>query len=176
MRPLEARIGSALFFLLAPGTLAGLIPYSITGWRVEPSASGFWSLVGGALIVPFAATLIECFVRFTRAGGTPAPVAPPEQLVITGLYRYVRNPMYIAVSGLIFAQALLFGSAALCAYGVVVAMSFALFVLAYEEPTLRQTYGEAYAAYRRAVPPWLPRLTPWRGENKKDAKGSISAS
>ena len=78
MRPLEARIGSALFFLLAPGAVAGLIPFWITGWRVEPSASHVWSIVGGVLIVAFAAILIECFVRFAAHNGTPAPVAPPS--------------------------------------------------------------------------------------------------
>ena len=96
--------------------------------------------------------------------------------MISGLYRYVRNPMYIAVSGLIFAQMLLFGSAALCAYGVTIAIAFALFVSGYEEPTLRRTYGDEYEAYCKEVPRWWPRLTSWRGENKKDAEETASAS
>jgi len=163
MRRGEAHIGSALFFLLAPGTVAGLIPYWITGWRIEPNASVMLSLIGGVLIVPFLALLVDCFARFARAGGTPAPVAPTEHLVVSGPYRYVRNPMYVAVSGLIFSQALLFGSAALLAYGVAIFTAFVLFVTGYEEPALRDTYGASYTAYCAAVPPWWPRLTPWRG-------------
>jgi protein-S-isoprenylcysteine O-methyltransferase Ste14 len=166
MRPIEARIGSALFFLLAPGTIAGLIPWWITGWRTEPGASHAWSIFGAILIIPFAMLLIACFVQFAQAGGTPAPVAPTQRLVATGLYRYVRNPMYIAVSGLIFAQMWLFGSAALLAYGVVIATAFVLFVLAYEEPALRRAYGDEYARYCRNVPAWLPRPSPWRGDEK----------
>jgi protein-S-isoprenylcysteine O-methyltransferase Ste14 len=157
----EVAIGSALFFLLAPGTVAGLIPWLITDWRVEEGASPAVSIAGGLLLIPFAAMLIECFVRFANHGGTPAPLAPTERLVVSGLYRYVRNPMYVAVTGLIFAQLLLFGNAGLAAYGVVVWMAFHFFILGYEEPTLQRRYGEAYETYCRRVPRWLPRLTPW---------------
>ena len=157
----EAFVGSALFFLIAPGSIAGLIPWLITRWRIEAGASTIASIAGALLIVVFAAMLIECFTRFARHGGTPAPVAPPVHLVVTGLYRYVRNPMYVAVIGLIFAQMLLFGSAALFAYGVIVWMGFHLFVLGYEEPTLERTYGEEYEDYRKAVPRWLPRFKAW---------------
>ncbi len=157
----EAFIGSALFFLIAPGTIAGLLPWLITRWRIEAEASTIASIVGAALVIAFAVMLIECFARFARHGGTPAPVAPTERLVVTGLYRYVRNPMYVAVIGLIFAQMLLFGSAALFAYGIVVWMAFHLFVLGYEEPTLARTYGEDYEDYCKAVPRWTPRFKAW---------------
>ena len=157
----EAAIGSALFFLLAPGTIAGLIPWLITRWRIEPDASQTLSIAGAVLLVPFAAMLIECFARFVRHGGTPAPIMPTQHLVVTGLYRRVRNPMYVAVTGLILAQALIFGSAALLAYGIVVWLAFHLFVLGYEEPTLRRTYGEEYEDYCKAVPRWLPRFKSW---------------
>lgn len=167
MGRIEARIGTAVFFFLAPGTVAGLIPFWITGWMINPGTPRACSIVGGVLIVPFLAMLIESFVRFARAGGTPAPVAPTQELVITGLYRYVRNPMYVAVSGLIFAQMLLFGNAGLLAYGMAIVAAFVIFVSGYEEPTLRRTYGDAYAAYCKAVPAWLPRLTPWRGDQKQ---------
>jgi protein-S-isoprenylcysteine O-methyltransferase Ste14 len=160
----EASVGSALFFLIAPGTIAGLIPWWITHWRIQESASPTLSIIGGVLILPFAAMLIECFVRFARHGGTPAPIAPTERLVVTGLYRHVRNPMYVAVTGLIFAQLLLFGHAALLAYGVAIWMAFHLFVLLYEEPALHAKFGEEYEAYAKAVPRWIPRLTPWRAE------------
>lgn len=157
----EAAIGSALFFVIAPGTVVGLIPRLITHWRVEPSASSVLSIIGAVLILPFAAMLIECFARFVRHGGTPAPILPAEKLVVTGFYQYVRNPMYVGVVGLIFAQALLFGSAALFAYGIVTWLAFHLFVLGYEEPTLRRQFGDQYVEYCRVVPRWLPRLAAW---------------
>ena len=107
--------------------------------------------------------LLESFARFALHGeGTPAPVAPTRRLVVTGLYRFVRNPMYLAVLALILGQALLLGSWELATYGAVVALGFQLFVLGYEEPTLRRTYGAEYEAFTRAVPRWIPRFRPWR--------------
>jgi protein-S-isoprenylcysteine O-methyltransferase Ste14 len=160
MNRVEALIGSALFFCIAPGSIAGLIPWWITGWRI---GDGF-PIAGGILIALSFALLIECFIRFAlRGGGTPAPVAPTQHLVVTGFYRHVRNPMYVAVLGLIFGQMLLFGSAALLAYGVIVWMAFFIFVVAFEEPRLKREFPEEYAAYFANVPRWLPRLTPWKG-------------
>jgi protein-S-isoprenylcysteine O-methyltransferase Ste14 len=159
----EAAIGSALFFLIAPGTIAGLVPWLISHWRIERGASPIVSIIGAALLIPFGAMLIECFARFTRHGGTPAPIMPTHRLVVTGLYRYVRNPMYIAVIGLIFAQMLLFGSAALMAYAIMIGLAFHLFVLGYEEPTLRRNHRDEYGAYCAAVPRWIPRLKAWTG-------------
>jgi protein-S-isoprenylcysteine O-methyltransferase Ste14 len=106
--------------------------------------------------------LIECFLRFAlTAQGTPSPLAPTKRLVVTGLYRHVRNPMYVAVTGLILGQALLFGSFGLLAYGFVVAVGFHLFVVNVEEPRLERDFGEEYGRYRAAVSRWMPRLTPW---------------
>lgn len=96
--------------------------------------------------------------------GTPAPVAPTEKLVIGGIYRHVRNPMYVAVLSIIIGQALLFSSWTLVAYAVIGAVGMGSFVRLYEEPTLANRYGAEYETYRRNVPGWLPRLTPWRGE------------
>ncbi|RVA16552.1 isoprenylcysteine carboxylmethyltransferase family protein, partial [Mesorhizobium sp. M7D.F.Ca.US.004.03.1.1] len=92
----------------------------------------------------------------------PAPVAPPERLVIGGIYRHVRNPMYVAVLSIILGQALLFSSWTLVAYVVIGAIAMGSFVRFYEEPTLAHRYGVEYETYRRNVPGWLPRLTPWR--------------
>jgi protein-S-isoprenylcysteine O-methyltransferase Ste14 len=159
----EALIGSAAFFVVAPGTIAGLGPWLITHWRFGEDAGFGIGATGAVLIVLGLVILIECFVRFALKGrGTPAPIAAPKELVISGLYAHVRNPMYVAVSMLIFGQALLFASAALIAYGVTVWFSFLLFVLYYEEPRLKHEFPEAYAAYCAAVPRWFPRLTPWR--------------
>ncbi len=90
-------------------------------------------------------------------------MAPTERLVVGGIYRHVRNPMYVAVLSIILGQALLFSSWAVFGYGIVAAVGMVSFVRLYEEPTLARRYGAEYEAYRRAVPGWLPRLTPWRG-------------
>jgi protein-S-isoprenylcysteine O-methyltransferase Ste14 len=103
--------------------------------------------------------LLHCFARFALEGrGTPAPVAPTETLVISGLYRYVRNPMYVAVVSVIVGQAVLFGSVPLLGYAAIVWLCFHLFVFVYEEPTLSRQHGQANDRYRAAVPRWLPRL------------------
>ena len=163
MRKLAALLGSLLFLAIAPGTIAGLLPWWITGWRAAPDiplavrAAGALLLAGGGLV------LLESFARFALHGeGTPAPVAPTRRLVVTGLYRFVRNPMYLAVLALITGQALWLGRWELLAYGSIVAAGFHLFVLGYEEPTLRGRYGAEYDAFTRAVPRWRPRLRPWR--------------
>ncbi len=165
-------VGSVIFFVLAPGAVAGLVPYMISKWRFEPSFLGVLAVrfAGGMLVVMGVVSLVHCFVRFALEGrGTPAPVAPTEALVVSGLYRYVRNPMYLAVVGMIAGQAFLFGSVSLIGYATVVWMSFNAFVLWYEEPTLRRRYGNAYEAYRANVPRWVPRMTPWTGTTERSA-------
>jgi protein-S-isoprenylcysteine O-methyltransferase Ste14 len=165
MRRLQAAIGSLLFLLVAPGTVAGLVPWWLTGWAIhdwpQPYATPL-RLVGVVLIVVGVPALLHAFARFVLEGlGTPAPVAPPEHLVIGGLYRYVRNPMYIAVIATIVGQALVLAQPGLLLYAAVVAAAMAAFVYGYEEPTLSEEFGAEYAAYRRAVPAWRPRLKPW---------------
>jgi protein-S-isoprenylcysteine O-methyltransferase Ste14 len=105
------------------------------------------------------------FIRAFRAAGlgTPAPIAPTQHLVVTGLNRYVRNPIYVTVAAVIFGQALLFGDWRLFAYGAVVWLVFHLFVVGYEEPTLKRSFGAEYEAFCINVPRWIPRLTAWRG-------------
>ncbi len=108
--------------------------------------------------------LVQAFARFaTEGAGTPAPVAPTERLVIGGLYRYVRNPMHLAVLAGIAGQAVVLGSPELCGYDAAVAVAVASFVRFYEEPALARQLGTAYNAYRRAVPGWRPRLHAWTG-------------
>jgi len=154
-------VGAVVFFILAPGTAAGLIPYALTGWHVEGAAPGgaIGAVVGGALILGGVASLVESFARFVRKGlGTPAPVAPPKELVVSGQYRHVRNPMYVAVVAVILGQALLFGSVRLLWYAALVWLVFHLVVLAYEEPALTGTFGASYLSYRQKVRRWWPRL------------------
>ena len=165
MRKTIAVLGSALFFAVAPSSVAGLVPWWITGWEFRPP---FFDLdatraVGILLIVAGLPGLVDSFARFALQGlGTPAPIAPTQNLVVTGLYRYVRNPIYVALVAVILGQAVLFGDQRLLGYGVLVWLAFHIFVLAYEEPTLWQSYGAEYESYRANVPRWLPRLTPWR--------------
>jgi protein-S-isoprenylcysteine O-methyltransferase Ste14 len=151
-----AALGSSLFFALAPGVVAGVVPWLITGWESEP----VWlplRVLGGALTAVCAAVLVHAFWRFVNEGiGTPAPVAPTQHLVVGGLYRWVRNPMYLAVVGCALGQAGLFGSVALLVYAALLLATFVTFVRVYEEPTLRSRYGAEYEAYCRAVPGWWP--------------------
>jgi protein-S-isoprenylcysteine O-methyltransferase Ste14 len=162
MRKAVAAAGSAVFFVLAPGVMGGLIPWGLTGWEAKDT----WAplrVLGAVLIAAGLVVLVQAFVRFVVEGvGTPAPVAPTEHLVIGGLYRHVRNPMYVAVAAIIVGQALVLGRPALLFYAAAFLALTATFVRLYEEPTLSQRYGAEYEAYRRAVPGWWPRRRPWR--------------
>ncbi len=160
-----AVLGSALFFVVAPCVLAGLIPWSMTRWEFRPAFFGLESArsVGVLLILVGLPGLVDSFARFALQGlGTPAPIAPPQNLVVTGLYRHVRNPMYVAVVAVILGQAILFGDGRLMTYGVFMWLAFHAFVLTYEEPVLAQSFGAEYEDFRANVPRWIPRLTPWR--------------
>ena len=162
-----AVLGSALFFVAVPGVLAGLVPWWMTHWEVRSPFLGLelTRAVGVILILAGAPGLVGSFARFALQGlGTPAPIAPTRHLVVTGLYRFVRNPMYLAVSAVILGQALVLGDWRLVVYGGVFWFASHLFVVSYEEPTLQQTFGAEYEAFRANVPRWIPRLTPWRAE------------
>jgi len=161
----RAALGSAAFLVAAPGVVAGLGPWLLTRWEArDPEPPLVLQLLGAGLIVAAAAILLHAFGRFVVDGlGTPAPVAPTERLVVNGPYRYVRNPMYLAVAAALGGQALVLGSPVLLAYLAAFAAAVVSFVRWYEEPTLLRRFGADYEAYRRAVPGWWPRRTPWRG-------------
>ncbi len=164
MRKAAAIVGSAVFLVIAPGFVAGLAPWWISHWRVQATFLGWPPIrfAGVILIGLGAAGLLDSFVRFAVQGlGTPAPVFPTRHLVVTGLYRYVRNPMYVAVLSAILGQALLFADLRLLEYAALVWLLFHLFVLVYEEPTLRASFGAEYELFCAEVPRWIPRLTPW---------------
>jgi protein-S-isoprenylcysteine O-methyltransferase Ste14 len=148
-----------VFLVVAPGVVAGLIPWWLTGWEMR--AVPYWAplrVLGGVLIAAGVLVLLHAFLRFVIEGlGTPAPVAPTERLVVGGLYRYVRNPMYLAVGAAILGQALLLAQPVLLPYAAAFGAAVAGFVHWYEEPTLRRQFGEQYDGYRRAVPRWWPR-------------------
>lgn len=160
-----ALFGSILFFFVAPGFFGGLIPWLLSDWRIRPALLGLVPVrwLGGALILAGVVTVVDSFARFALQGlGTPAPIAPPERLVVTGFYRHVRNPMYVGVTAAVLGQALLFGVPGLLIYAGCLWLGFHLFVLAYEEPVLRRDFPEDYPAYFAAVGRWLPRIRPWR--------------
>lgn len=165
MQRVSAVLGSALFFLVAPCVLAGLIPWSMTRWEFRPAFFGLEGArpVGVLLILVGLPGLVDSFARFALQGlGTPAPVAPTKNLVVTGLYRHVRNPIYVAVVAIILGQAMLFGDWRLVLLGALFWLAFHLFVVAYEEPTLRRTFRSEYEEYRANVRRWVPRVVPWR--------------
>ena len=165
MRKALAVAGSAVFLVLAPGFVAGVVPWWISRWRVEGAWPGMPLIrFGGAVLIAVGAVgLLDSFGRFALQGlGTPAPVFPTRHLVVSGLYRFVRNPMYVAVVAAILGQGMVLGSVALVQYGGLVWLLFHLFVLMYEEPTLRCAYGSEYESFCAHVPRWLPRFTPWR--------------
>jgi protein-S-isoprenylcysteine O-methyltransferase Ste14 len=154
-----AILKTAVFTVLVPGTVAGYVP-----WRLRQTSG---VQVGGAQLWTASAVIVlGCAIYFYTAfwgfamigGGTPAPIDPPKTLVVRGLHRFVRNPMYIGVLLIIAGQAWLFWSKPLCIYGALVGLAFHLFVITYEEPTLRKQFGESYERYRATVPRWIPRI------------------
>jgi protein-S-isoprenylcysteine O-methyltransferase Ste14 len=155
-----AAVVSAVWFVLAPLLVGAVLPWWIgsgTGHSLP------WPLRALAAVDAVLALLVvaACFVAFVRARGTPVPVAPTERLVVEGFFRYVRNPMYVAVVVLALDIALWHGSWWAAAYGLGVWLLTAGFVVGYEEPTLRRQFGAEYDAYVAAVPRWVPRLEPW---------------
>ena len=148
-----------LFSIVVPGTVAGFIPYSIISRQPESISPhpGLFRFLG---LLPIAAgALLYCWCAwdFTFAGeGTPAPFDPPKKLVARGPYRYLRNPMYLAVCLVVTGEALLFQSTRLLNYLVFIFLGFNVLVIFYEEPTLRRKFGESYERYCKSVARWLP--------------------
>jgi protein-S-isoprenylcysteine O-methyltransferase Ste14 len=151
-------IRSILFFILAPGMVAGYVPLALlrTGSRIQ---TGFFSYLAIPLWVIGTAMLVWCFWDFLVKGkGTPAPIDPPKELVISGLYNYVRNPMYVGVLLVIIGHFLWFGNWNLLIYAILVFLGFSAFVILYEEPTLKRNFGAAYEDYLKRVPRWIPKF------------------
>lgn len=152
-------VKTLIFTILAPGTVTILIPR----WLLSsPSGSerfylGIFRYLGVVPILIGASIYLWCAYDFTFAGrGTPAPIDPPKELVVRGLYRYVRNPMYVGIASVLIGEAVLFQSLALAAYVGAVLLVFSLFVVLYEEPALTRKFGDSYRRYREAVPRWIP--------------------
>jgi protein-S-isoprenylcysteine O-methyltransferase Ste14 len=150
-----------IFTIIVPGTVLVWMPYRLLSSSSvsNPFDTAGLRYFGVIPILLGAAIILWCAWDFTFAGkGTPAPIDPPKRLVVRGLYRYVRNPMYIGVLSVITGEALLFQSLALIGYAAAVFVFTYLFVIFYEEPTLRQKFGESYKNYCKEVPRWIPRI------------------
>jgi len=150
---------SLLWTLLLPGMFGVYLPWRYFGVsRVQVDFTNPLDLLGLGLIVIGAALLAACIWEFARRGrGTLSPADPPKELVVQGLYRYVRNPMYLSVSTMVLGQALLARSTALLLYWAIFFAVVNLFVRFYEEPALRRQFGESYQRYTQRVGRWLPR-------------------
>jgi protein-S-isoprenylcysteine O-methyltransferase Ste14 len=150
-----------LFTILVPGTVAIIIPSLLlgSGALFEANDVGAFRLLGVIPIFIGAGFYLWCAWDFVVTGrGTPAPLEPPKTLVVRGLYRLVRNPMYVGVITLVSGEALFFVSATLLAYALLLFLLFHVFVITYEEPTLRRMFGLSYEQYCMTVPRWVPRL------------------
>ena len=158
--PWRALVGTIVFVAVLPATVIAVLPWWLTRWQLGPPFLGT-SLTRWLGVLLFLAALpvfVSFLSRFVWEGrGTPAPIAPTERLVVGGPFRWVRNPGYVAVTAMGVGEGLFFASPAVLVYAAVVALSFHVFVLLYEEPTLRRTYGAEYDDYCRRVPRWLPR-------------------
>jgi protein-S-isoprenylcysteine O-methyltransferase Ste14 len=152
-------IKTIIFTFLVPGTVTILVPYwLLSSSTAPPMQLGVFRHFGDLPAFVGAAIYFWCAWDFTFAGrGTPAPIDPPKELVVRGLYRYVRNPMYVGILSILIGEALLFASWRLFEYTAVVFIFFFLFVLLYEEPMLGRKFGESYRRYCKNVPRWIPR-------------------
>lgn len=157
-RPFWPVFNTILFTILVPGTVAVLIPLWLVGdMRWHANAPATW--MGAVVAVTGAAIYLRCAWEFAVIGlGTPAPIAPTKFLVTTALHRYVRNPIYIGVALLILGESVIFRSLHLFLYAAAMVAIAHLFVILYEEPTLRRQFGESYEEYLRTVPRWVPKL------------------
>jgi protein-S-isoprenylcysteine O-methyltransferase Ste14 len=159
-RSLGLAVRSLLWAILLPGFFAGYVPWRYFGLnRVQLEALDAGRVLGLCGIALGAALLAACIFEFARSGkGTLSPVDPPRHLVIRGLYRYVRNPMYLSVTIIVLGEVLVTRSLALAGYWAIWFLAVNLFVIGYEEPTLRRDFGAAYDDYCRRVGRWIPRL------------------
>lgn len=153
-------VRSLLWTILLPGFFAGYVPWRFFGlghvrsdWLTPTSALGLIGIGLGVVL------LAACIVEFARSGrGTLSPVDPPRYLVIRGLYKYVRNPMYLSVTTIVLGEVLLTHSTALAVYWAIWFVCVNLFVIGYEEPTLRRQFGRSYDEYTEQVGRWIPRF------------------
>lgn len=149
---------SLLFLIVAPGMVAGYIPLALLR-RGPHLETGFFAYLAFPLWAAGGIILLWSFWNFLIQGrGTPAPIDPPKELVVAGFYRYVRNPMYVGIFLILLGHFLWFKSVGLLVYAVIAFLTVHLFVILYEEPTLKRTFGAAYEGYLKRVPRWIPKI------------------
>ena len=151
---------SLLWTILLPGFFAGYLPWRYFGLsEVRLDALGASQVLGLFVIACGAVLLGACIFEFARSGrGTLSPLDPPRQLVVRGLYRYVRNPMYLSVTVIVLGEVLVTRSSALVVYWAVWFLCANLFVMGYEEPTLRREFGRSFDEYCQRVGRWIPKV------------------
>ena len=152
-----------IFTVLIPGTVTVILPYWLRRSALElyPVGESNWRYAGLAPMAMGIAIYFWCAWDFIFTGrGTPAPIDPPKELVVRGLYRYTRNPMYVGIFSILVGEAILFHSSTLLLYALLVLLGFHLWTMYYEEPILRKTFGDSYAHYCARVPRWMPAM--WR--------------
>ena len=148
-----------IFSILVPGTVAGIIPWLLLqgSGNLVLRIPSVW-MIGLLPLLLGVGLYLWCAGAFTFIGkGTPAPIDAPKVLVVQGLYRWVRNPMYVAVLSVVIGEAILFRSTLLVGYALVLWGAFHVFVVFFEEPSLRRQFGASYETYFRTVPRWIPR-------------------
>lgn len=163
MRKPAAAAVSVAWGVALGGTFGCLLPYLLGDWRFHRPLP-YWTAAqaaGGLLICAGLVPIVQSFAEFIRAAGTPVPVASPPRLVVSGFYRYVRNPMYVGFLAVLAGEVLLFGSPGMLEYTALSWCIGAAAVRFYEEPVLARKFGAGYQDYRRAVRAWIPRLHPW---------------
>lgn len=163
---------SVLFTLFGgPAMVLAFLPWLITRFRMPFQQPLVQTMAAVLLIVIGLVPLFDSIIRFVVEGrGTLMPAVPTERLVVSGLYRYVRNPMYIGVVTALAGEALLLRSRHMLEYALIVWAIMHLFVCFYEEPSLTRTWRDAYLSYKSSVPRWFPRISPWRGTGSPDAE------
>ena len=174
MRKPTAAVISVAWGVALGGTFAGLLPYLLNEWHFHRPLP-YWAVAQATGVLVICAGLVpivHSFVEFTKADGTPVPVASPSRLVVSGFYRYVRNPIYVGFLAILAGQALLFGSPGLLEYTAVAWCVGAAAARFYEEPALARKFGADYQKYRRAVHAWIPRLHPWTPGESSAPRGT----
>ena|SRR5213593_293581 len=157
-RSIGPLLKTLVFTVFVPGTVAGYVPLRLRRSAAPVAGVEAWAAIS-LIVIGIAIYLYTAFWGFALiGGGTPAPIAPTKILVVKGLHHYLRNPMYIGVAFVIGGQAWLFHSLHIAIYMVCMLLTAHLFVLFYEEPTLRKQFGEEYDRYRETVPRWIPKL------------------
>lgn len=159
-------IRSLVFTIVVPGTVIGLVPYWLANSKLDAQLFGkapetlMADIVGYFLLVIGSLIYLWCVYDFTFIGrGTPAIFDPPRELVIRGLYKYVRNPMYIGVVTALLGQVFIYGSPLILIFAIGFGSVFYVFVIVYEEPVLRKQFGDDYTRYVKLVNRWVPSLT-----------------